>query len=103
LVLADVGLVPSDIYLKDFVLFVEGGTEKEAIIPILGEKLGYKDLIDSIAIISIRGESQLKNYLRIWKDLLNIVPIEYLILLDKHSERLIHSLTEELKINVENF
>ncbi|MEM0174116.1 MAG: AAA family ATPase [Sulfolobaceae archaeon] len=103
LVLAELGLVPSDIYLKDFILFVEGGTEKEAVIPILGERLGFKDLVDRMAIISIGGEGQLKNYLRIWVELLNIVPVEYLILLDKHSERLIPSLIRELKIDIEKF
>jgi predicted ATP-dependent endonuclease of OLD family len=103
LVLAELGLVPSDIYLKDFVFFVEGGTEKEAIVPILGEKLGFRELIDRIAIISIGGEGQLKNYLKIWMELLNIIPVEYIILLDKHSERLVPALIRELKIDVEKF
>jgi len=104
-VLAELGLVPSDIYLKDFIFFVEGGTEKE-VIPILGEKLGFKDLIDRIAIIPIGGEGQLKNYLKMWLELLNIFPIEYLVLLDKHSEGLIHTLIRELgelKIDVKKF
>ncbi|MHA1263437.1 MAG: ATP-dependent nuclease [Candidatus Freyarchaeota archaeon] len=103
LVLAELGLVPSDIYLKDFVFFVEGGTEKDAVIPIFGEKLGFGDLIDRMAIISIGGEKQLKNYLRIWMELLNVTPIEYLILLDKHSESLVSSLIRDLKINVNKF
>ena len=102
-VLAELGLVPSDIYLKDFIFFVEGGTEKEAVIPIFGERLNFKDFIERIAIISIGGEGQLKNYLRIWVELLNIFPIEYLVILDKHSERLIPSLIRELKIDVEKF
>jgi predicted ATPase len=105
-VLAELGLVPSDIYLKDFLFFVEGGTEKEAVIPIFGEILGFKDLIERIAIISIGGEGQLKNYLRMWLELLNIFPSEYIVLLDKHSERLIHELIRELrelKIDVDKF
>jgi predicted ATP-dependent endonuclease of OLD family len=105
LVLTELGLVPHDIYLKDFIFFVEGETEKE-VIPIFGEKLGFKDIIDRIAIIPIGGEGQLKNYLRVWLELLNIFPVEYLILLDKHSERLIHILIrelKELKIDIERF
>jgi ABC-type multidrug transport system ATPase subunit len=102
-VLAELGLVPSDIYLKDFIFFVEGGTEKVAVIPIFGEILGFKDLIERIAIISIGGEGQLKNYLKMWLELLNIFPIEYIVLLDKHSERLIHELIRELKIDIDRF
>ena len=100
-VLAELGLVPSDIYLKDFILFVEGETEKE-IIPILGEKIGYEELIENIGIIPIGGGSQLKNYLKIWIRLLDIVPgVEYLVLLDKHSEYLIPDLIRELQIDNE--
>jgi len=103
LVLAELGLVPSDIFLKDFVLFVEGGTEKEAIVPILAEKLEFKELIDRVAIIPIGGEGQLKNYLKIWMELLNVFPVEYIILLDKHSEHLVHSLIRELGIDAKKF
>jgi len=104
LILAELGLVPSDIYLKDFVLFVEGGTEKEAIVPILAEKLGFKELIDRVAVISIGGEGQLKNYLKIWKEeLQNIIPIEYTILLDSHSKHLILNLIKDLKIDAKKF
>jgi len=103
LILAELGSVPSDIYLKDFIFFVEGGTEKEAILPIFAEKLGFEEFIERVAIISIGGEGQLKNYLRIWSELLSIFPVEYLILLDKHSERMISDLIRELKIDVEKF
>jgi energy-coupling factor transporter ATP-binding protein EcfA2 len=102
LVLAELGLVPSDIYLKDFIFFVEGGTE-QAVIPIFGEKLGFKDFVDRIAVIPIGGEGQLKNYLKIWLKLIEVVPVDYLIILDKHSEALIHRLIRELEIDVEKF
>jgi len=95
-VLTELGLVPHDIYLKDFIFFVEGETEKE-VIPIFGEKLGYKDLLDRIAIIVIGGEGQVKNYLRIWLELLKIYPIEYIVILDKHFEKLIPTLLRELE------
>jgi hypothetical protein len=41
-----------------------------------------------------------------WLELLNIFPIEYIVLLDKHSERLIHELIRELrglKIDIDRF
>jgi len=103
LVLAELGMVPSDIFLKDFAFFVEGGTEKEAIIPILAEKLGFKELIGRVAVIPIGGEGQLRNYLKIWMELLNIFPVEYIVLLDKHSERLISNLIRESEIDVKKF
>jgi predicted ATPase len=103
LVLAELGLVPSDIYLKDFVLFVEGETEKEVILT-LGEKLEeYGDIIERIAIIPIGGGKQLRNYLRIWLELINIVPIEYVILLDKHCEEDAISVAKELGIDINKF
>jgi predicted ATPase len=98
-VLMELGLVPSDIFLKDFIFFVEGGTEKEAVIPILGKRLGFKELVDRIAIVSIGGEGQLKNYLRLWIEWLNIFPVDYLVLLDKHSEHLVGELIRKLKID----
>jgi len=103
LILAELGVVPSDIYLKDFALFVEGGTEKEAIIPIFAEKLGFENFEDYVAVISIGGEKQLKNYLRIWMELINYAPIEYLILLDKHSERLVPDLIRKMNIDINKF
>jgi AAA15 family ATPase/GTPase len=103
LILAELGVVPSDIYLKDFILFVEGGTEKEAIIPIFAEKLGFKNFEDHVAVISIGGEKQLKNYLHIWLELLNYAPLEYLILLDKHSKGLVTDLIKEFNIHPEKF
>jgi predicted ATPase len=103
LVLAELGLVPSDIYLEDFVLFVEGETEKEVILT-LGEKLEeYGDIIERIAIIPIGGGKQLRNYLRIWLELINIVPIEYVILLDKHCEEDAISVAKELGIDINKF
>jgi predicted ATPase len=102
-VLLELGFVPGDIFLKDFVLFVEGGTEKEAIIPIFAEKLGFQDFEDRVAVISIGGQNQLKNYLRIWTQILGYVPLEYLVILDRHSKELIHDIVKELGVEAKRF
>jgi predicted ATPase len=86
LILAELGLVPSDLFLKDFAIFVEGGTEREAIIPIFAEKLGLENITDRVMIKAVGGNRQFKNYLKIWLDLIEYAPIEYRILMDKSSE-----------------
>jgi predicted ATP-dependent endonuclease of OLD family len=102
LVLLELGLVPSDIYFKDFVLFVEGDTEKE-VIPILAEKLGFEDIIDRIFINPIGGEGKLEYHFRIWLGILNILPIEYLVLLDKHSEMHVVEVIKKLNLDSSRF
>jgi hypothetical protein len=102
LVLLELGLVPSDIYFKDFVLFVEGDTEKE-VIPILAEKLGFEDIIDRIFINPIGGEGKLEYHFRIWLGILNILPIEYLVLLDKHSEMHVVEVIKKLNLDSNKF
>jgi len=101
LVLAELGVVPSDIYLKDFVLFVEGGTEREAVLPVLGERLGVS--LEETAIISLGGKDQLKNYLRIWLNLIEYAPVPYIIFLDKDSEQLAYELVREVGIEIRKF
>jgi predicted ATPase len=103
LILWELGVVPSDIYLKDFVVFVEGGTEKEAILPIFAQKLGLEDVEDKVAIISVGGEPQIKNYLRIWLEVVTYAPIDYLVLLDRHAETLAFELIREMNIDKGKF
>jgi AAA15 family ATPase/GTPase len=101
-VLLELGLVPSDIYFKDFILFVEGDTEKE-VIPILAEKLRFEDMIDRIFINPIGGEGKLEYHFRIWLGILNILPIEYLVLLDKHSEMHVVEVIKKLNLDSSRF
>ncbi|OGO22248.1 MAG: hypothetical protein A2Z28_04755 [Chloroflexi bacterium RBG_16_51_9] len=102
LVLSELGVVPSDIYLKDFVLFVEGGTEREAVLPIFAQKLGFP-LLEHVAVISIGGDSKLKDYLRMWLNLLGFAPLDYLILLDGHSKELVYELARDFNIDINKF
>lgn len=102
LVLAELGVVPSDIYLKDFVVFVEGGTEREAVLPIFAEKLKF-DIEENTAIISSGGVPRIKDFLRIWLELVKYAPVDYSILLDKDGEGLVIELVREMKIEPERF
>jgi predicted ATPase len=99
LVLAELGMVPSDIFLKDYAIFVEGGTEKEAIVPIFAEMLGFPFFMDHVMVKAVGGDSQFKNYLRIWLDLIEFLPVDYHILLDKSSEKVVLELIKELNVS----
>lgn len=102
LALAELGVLPSDIYLNDFVVFVEGGTEQRAILPILGSKLGV-NMEDNIGVINIGGDSNLEHYLRIWLELIEYAPADYIVVLDRHSGELVSRLARELNIESTKF
>lgn len=102
LALAELGVLPSDIYLKDFVVFVEGGTEKEAVLPILGSKLGI-NMEDNMGVIAIGGESKLEQYLKIWLEIMQYAPVDYMVVLDKHSSDLALRLCKEMDIETSKF
>ncbi len=102
LALTELGVLPSDIYLKDFVVFVEGGTEKEAVLPILGSKLGI-NMEDNIGVIAIGGDSKLEQHLKIWLEIVRYAPADYLVILDRHSRELASRLARELNIEDNRF
>jgi len=102
LVLSELGVVPSDIYLKDFVLFVEGGTEREAVLPIFAKKLGFP-LSEHVAVISIGGDTKLKDYLRMWLNLLGYASLSYMVLLDSHSKDLVYDVAKDFNIDHKKF
>jgi len=105
LILAELGVVPSDIYLKALIVFVEGGTEKCAVLPIWAEKLGIDLGEDSpkIGLINIGGETRLKDNLRIWLEVMKYAPADYLIILDSHSKKLAEEVRKEMKIPKDKF
>ncbi len=102
--LAGLGSLPSDIFLKDLVVFVEGGTEKEAVLPTWASQLGL-DLRDNprVGVLSIGGEKKLKDNLRIWLKVVEGSPTDYLVVLDSHSADLVLRITREMNLSPENF
>lgn len=101
-VLHQLGILPSDIYLSDAVVFVEGGTEKEAVFPVWAKKLGL-EMDDKIAIISLGGASKLKDNLRIWLDIAKYAPVDYQILLDKDAQSLAFEIAKKMDISLDKF
>jgi len=99
LVMAELGLVPSDMFLKDLVVFVEGDTEAKAVLPLWAEKVGL-DLWadDRIGLLAIGGDSQAKKYLRVWLRIAKHAPSDYLVLLDGHAGAIRDELEKELDI-----
>ncbi len=101
-VLLELGVVPSDLQFRDLVVFVEGGTEKEAVFPILADKLGLK-IKDNlrVGLISIGGESRLKDNLRIWLEIAQHSPADFRVILDAHAAPIVAELHNEMGIPLE--
>jgi len=102
--LLELGVVPSDIYFRDLLVFVEGGTEKEAIFPIWSSKLDF-DLADnlSVGLLSIGGDTKLKNNLRIWLEVANHAPSDYFVVLDSHAASMAVELQKVLGVSSDKF
>lgn len=95
-VLIELGVLPSDIFYRDLVVFVEGGTEKEAVIPIWADTLDVElKGNERVGIVGIGGESRLKDNLRIWLEVAKNAPADYLVILDSHSGGLPQRLNAE--------
>ncbi|MCJ7491389.1 MAG: AAA family ATPase, partial [Dehalococcoidia bacterium] len=100
LMMAELGMVPSDIFLKDFVLFVEGGTEKEAVFPIWAEKMGLLLRANPrVGMVAVGGDSQVIRFLRPWIEVMEYAPAEYMVVLDAHGGAVRDELESKLKID----
>lgn len=97
LALAELGSVPSDAYLKDVVLFVEGGTEKEVAFPIWAAGLG-RPFPDNVGIVSLGGMNKLLDNLRIWLNLMEHSPARFQVALDANAGLVKERVVKELKI-----
>ena len=103
-ILLELGVLPSDIYFRDLIVFVEGGTEKEGVLPIWAAKLNL-NLTDDlrVGLLSIGGESRLKDNLRIWLEVAMHAPVEYLVILDSHAASVVAEIHNEMGIPMEKF
>lgn len=99
LALSELGVLAGDIFMADFLLLVEGETERQAF-PVLAAKLGY-DLETRIRIVPVGGGSQAVNYLRILLALLRESPTKYMIVLDSGTNPTKSQLIEEFSISEE--
>jgi Predicted ATP-dependent endonuclease of the OLD family len=97
-VLTELGIKPSDIFFSNYIIFVEGQTEK-VILPILAEKLSIDFKSSGAGIISINGKSSGRYRLHVWNDAAKDAQIPYFLILDKVSEHEVKQLKGELKRN----
>ena len=97
--LQQLGVLPSDLLLKDFFLFVEGGTESQAIAPAWAKTLGLDIGLDSnVGVLSIGGASRLKDNLRIWLEQSRHSATPWHVILDNHYAKTLRSLCQDLEI-----
>lgn len=102
--LHELGVVPSDVLARDFVLFVEGGTEAAAIVPRWASTLGYDiDGNMKVGVLSIGGAKRLKDNLRIWLSVMEHAPAEYHVMVDDHEAGDVARLSRELDIPQSRF
>jgi hypothetical protein len=99
LMMAELGVVPSDVFLKDMVLFVEGETEAQAVFPLWAEKLGLSLRSNPrVGVLPVGGDSQLVRALRPWIEVMEYAPADYLAILDGHAGAVRDQLERELGI-----
>ena len=99
LVMAELGLVPSDIFLKDLVVFVEGATEEEAVLPLWAERFGlHLRANPRVGLLAIGGNSQAERFLKAWLKVMEYAPADYIVLLDAHAGSIRDKLEAELNI-----
>ena len=96
--LAELGLIPSDMFLRDIVLFVEGKSDSEAI-KAWSDTLGTPMRDDMrIGILPIGSDSQVTRYLRVWLAVAQHAPSDFRVLLDSHAAHIRATLEADLSI-----
>lgn len=88
-ILLELGVTPSDFFLSNKILFVEGLTEKN-VLPIIAEKASI-DLTD-VTIIPTHGKGKGKYHLEVWTDAARNTNLPIFFLLDGDAEKEIKKL-----------
>ena len=91
-ILLDLGVMPSDFFLSNRILFVEGLTEKN-VLPIIGEKAGID--ISDVSIIPTHGKGKGKYHLEVWIDAARNTNLPIFFLLDRDAEKEIRKLEKK--------
>ena len=84
ILLLELGIQPSDFFMSNYILFVEGKTEK-SVLPLMCEKINLD--INNISIIPIHGKSKGKYHLSVWIDAASNTNLPLYFLLDKNAEK----------------
>jgi len=99
-ILLDLGVMPSDFFLSNKILFVEGLTEKN-VLPFISEKVGI-DLTD-VTIIPTHGKGKGKYHLEVWIDAARNINLPVFFLLDGDAEKEIKKLEKKDLIDKDNY
>lgn len=84
-ILYKLGVMPSDLFPTNSIIFVEGSTER-TVLPILAKKMDYDFSKLGISVISIRGKTSGKYHLKVWAEAAGNIRIPYFMILDKDAE-----------------
>jgi len=100
LIFLELGMMPSDFFFANRILFVEGLTEKY-VIDILAEKIGM-NLADA-SIIPIHGKDKGKYHLEVWMEASKDTNLPTFLLLDRVSEKEIKKLESKRLLDREHY
>ena len=99
-VVFELGIRPSDVFLANSILFVEGPSECE-FLPKIAQHLGIRLRSPYIAIVPIRGKGKTKRKLIVWGEIAQAANIPFFIILDKDAENIAEKARESRKIDRE--
>lgn len=92
----ELGVRPSDVFLADKILFVEGRIDKR-VYRIWADKLGIDLKSPLLSIIALGGKTEGKRHLEAWMKVTKNIPVSVSIILDKDAK------TEAEKLVADNF
>lgn len=82
--LKELGVRPSDIFMAEKIIFVEGETEK-ILLPIIAQKTEID--ISGVSLISIKGYGKAKYHLDLWCEVASAAGVDFYMLLDKSASK----------------
>ena len=100
LILLELGIMPSDFFFANRILFVEGLTEKY-VLPIIAEKSGID--LSNISIIPLHGKDNRNYHLNVWFEAAKETNLPIFLLLDKVAEKEISALENGHLLDKENY
>ena len=96
----ELGFKPSDVFLSDKVVFVEGNSDKIFITKIAK----ILDLFNyNVTLMPVGGKSKAKRHLKLWVEIAKRANVSFFILMDKDAEKEIKNLLKDGLIQPEQY
>jgi len=86
MLLLDLGVKPSDIFMSEAIIFVEGPSDK-VVFTQWGDKMGVDLRSPKISIIQTKGKSRGKYYIEVFHEACQAANVQYFWILDKDAEK----------------